>query len=137
MTALALTMVPQHQIPPRPSPRAQQALRDMELALVSLGYTPCTDLGEWVIDARVYPERTWRQGRPVGIGAPSAAVRVLLHQPEETGLWWLIEYPARLTGAPATGHHRLAVLGDATRSLHSQDLGLLDHLITRARGGGG
>ena len=131
MTTLALTMVPLHQVPPQRSSCAQQALQAMELAVVSLGYTPHSGTGEWEIDVRLYPDRTWRQGRPVGIGTPVTATRVLLHQPSDTGLWWLIEYPAR-HAVTRDAHCRLAVMGDATLPLHPQDLGILEHLLAQA-----
>ncbi|QVJ00290.1 hypothetical protein KGD82_16115 [Nocardiopsis eucommiae] len=135
MTVLTLSMVPHHQQFPRPSTRAIRALTTMTKVLVQSGYTPHADHAEWSVDARLYQDRHWENGNPVGHG-PVAAVCLRLHQPGPDTLWWTFEYPARtpdewMPPKSATSTRRLAVLGDAMFPVHTQDLALLDHLLGR------
>ncbi|GAA1456953.1 hypothetical protein GCM10009603_04920 [Nocardiopsis exhalans] len=109
----------------------------MESTLLDVGYTPHVDLGEWSIDARLYQDRHWENGYPVG-HTPIHAVALRLHQHRTDELWWLAEYPARTPDEwimPPSGNslRPLAFLGDASRPVHAQDLGLVDHLIGRPK----
>lgn len=135
MTVLTLSMMPHHQQFPRPSTRALRALTTMTKTLVQHGYTPEADHAEWSVDARLYQDRHWENGLPVGHGLV-AAVCLRLHQPDADALWWTFEWPPRTPDewampSSATSTRRLAVLGDARRPVHTQDLALFDHMMGR------
>lgn len=135
MSALDFSMAPLHQHPPHPSAQTHRALDTMDAALVRLGYTPEVNVAEWSIDARLYQERHWKNGRPVG-HCPIVAVCLRLHQPDLDSLWWTLEYPTRgpcewNMPPSATSTRRLAMLGDANLPLHPQDLGLVEYLAGR------
>lgn len=135
MSSLLFSMVPLVQAMPRPTPRAHAVMAAMESTLLDTGYTPHVQVGEWSIDARLYQDRHWEQGQPIG-HHPQRAVALRLHQHCPGELWWLVEYPARTPTewqlpSSAQSLRRLAFLGDASRPVHAQDLGLVDHLSGR------
>ncbi|MBR8741449.1 hypothetical protein [Nocardiopsis sp. MG754419] len=135
MSSLLFSMVPLTQAMPRPTPRTHAVMAALESVLLDTGYTPQVHVGEWSIDARLYQDRHWEHGRPIG-HHPLYAVALRLHQHHPDQLGWLAEYPARTpTEWPmppsAKSLRRLAFLGDVCRPVHVQDLGLVDHLTGR------